>query len=484
MRTRINLGVRQDAVSPIEDVLLPPWAKTPEEFVRINRDALESEYVSQHLGEWIDLVFGCKQQGIEAEAAYNIFSHVSYYKKLDMEQLLRVDRARFDEATSMVENFGQTPLQLFSTPHKERRPLIPQPPLPLFSYRDWLTSFGNQHLGAGTCVGENAFKTQSLGVYKTNIHLSSPVMALQSSHAANAVLALGLNRALAVNPVRNGGLSPFDIVADSRLKNNACSIIGEPFSPQLTLDQGSLAGDQLVAMMHNRPYVCLAGSWDNALKIVNVTTGAVVLSVASGQDVVTCVCVSADDSLVITGSFDNSVVVYHLDYASGSPRLVDRKVLFGHDGAVTCVAVNKEMGLLCSGSQDGTLILYSLANLQYLRTIYDAEYDKKFSSIPAVSWCDITNEGNLIWYSQLDFKFHLYSLLGEKLFEKEMNSQLNTICLSNDREYVLAAGDKITFFLMRLVDFTVVAGVTEEHYGGEGRPASFLQVSVVNRDND
>lgn len=23
---------------------------------------------------------------------------------------------------------------------------------------------------------------------------------------------------------------------------------------------------------------------------------------------------------------------------------------------------------------------------------------------------------------------------------------------------------------MRLVDFTVVAGVTEEHYGGEGRP--------------
>ena len=148
MRTRINLGVRQDAVSPIEDVLLPPWAKTPEEFVRINRDALESEYVSQHLGEWIDLVFGCKQQGIEAEAAYNIFSHVSYYKKLDMEQLLRVDRARFDEASSMVENFGQTPLQLFSTPHKERRPLIPQPPLPLFSYRDWLTSFGNQHLGA------------------------------------------------------------------------------------------------------------------------------------------------------------------------------------------------------------------------------------------------------------------------------------------------------------------------------------------------
>lgn len=469
--------MRQDAVSPIQDVLLPPWAKTPEEFVRINRDALESEYVSQHLGEWIDLVFGYKQQGIEAEAAYNVFSHVSYYKKLDMEHLLRMDRDRFDEATSMVENFGQTPLQLFNTPHKERRPLVPQPPLPLFSYRDWLTLLGNQHLGAGTCIGENVFRAQTLAVYKTNIHLSSPVMALQTSHPMNAVLALGLNRDLAVNPIKNSGLSPFDIGMDPKLKNNTCPVISDPFSPQLALSQASLAGDQLVAMMHHRQYVCLAGSWDSALKIVNVATGTVVLSIASGQDVVTCVCVSDDDSLVVTGSLDNSVVVYHLEYSTGIPRLVDKKVLFGHDGAVTCVAVNKEIGLLCSGSQDGTLIVYSLANMQYLRTVYDADYDKKFASVPAVSWCGVTNEGNLVWYSQLDFKFHMYSLLGEKLFEKEMNSQLNTICLSNDCEYVLAAGDKITFFLMRLVDFTVITGMVEERYGGEGRPASFLQVS-------
>ena len=90
-----------------------------------------------------------------------------------------------------------------------------------------------------------------------------------------------------------------------------------------------------------------------------------------------------------------------------------------------------------------------------------------------VSCCKVSQDSIL----QLDFKFHMYSLLGEKLFEKEMNSQLNTICLSNDCEYVLAAGDKITFFLMRLVDFTVITGMVEERYGGEGCPASFLQVS-------
>jgi hypothetical protein len=55
----------------VGDVGLPPWASTPRDFVRINREALESDYVSEHLHEWIDLIFGYKQQGEEAIAADN-----------------------------------------------------------------------------------------------------------------------------------------------------------------------------------------------------------------------------------------------------------------------------------------------------------------------------------------------------------------------------------------------------------------------------
>ena len=47
-----NLGVKQNGMS-IGDVALPNWAKTPEEFIRINREALESDYVSEHLHEVI-----------------------------------------------------------------------------------------------------------------------------------------------------------------------------------------------------------------------------------------------------------------------------------------------------------------------------------------------------------------------------------------------------------------------------------------------
>lgn len=39
-------------------VKLPPWAKSPVDFIQKHRMALESEHVSEHLHEWIDLIFG------------------------------------------------------------------------------------------------------------------------------------------------------------------------------------------------------------------------------------------------------------------------------------------------------------------------------------------------------------------------------------------------------------------------------------------
>ena len=70
---RFDLGCKQSGVA-LDDVVLPPWAKgDPREFIRLHRAALESDYVSQHLHEWIDLIFGCKQQGPAAVEAVNLF---------------------------------------------------------------------------------------------------------------------------------------------------------------------------------------------------------------------------------------------------------------------------------------------------------------------------------------------------------------------------------------------------------------------------
>ena len=61
----LNLGRLQSNNQLLSDVTLPPWAHSPEEFVRIQCEALESDYVSKNLHLWIDLIFGSKQVMID-----------------------------------------------------------------------------------------------------------------------------------------------------------------------------------------------------------------------------------------------------------------------------------------------------------------------------------------------------------------------------------------------------------------------------------
>ena len=78
----INFGVRQCG-RPVGEVELPPWAEgSPAKFVSLLRDALESDYVSENLHGWIDLIFGYKQRGKEAQDADNLFYHLCYEGKL------------------------------------------------------------------------------------------------------------------------------------------------------------------------------------------------------------------------------------------------------------------------------------------------------------------------------------------------------------------------------------------------------------------
>ena len=76
-RNALDLGKVKDC--QISDVALPPWAKgSVEKFVSTRRAALESDYVSEHLHEWIDLIFGYKQRGQEAVESHNVFYYLTY----------------------------------------------------------------------------------------------------------------------------------------------------------------------------------------------------------------------------------------------------------------------------------------------------------------------------------------------------------------------------------------------------------------------
>uniref|UniRef100_A0A8B9ZIK9 Neutral sphingomyelinase activation associated factor n=1 Tax=Anas platyrhynchos TaxID=8839 RepID=A0A8B9ZIK9_ANAPL len=115
---KLDLGKRQGGKT-VEDVELPPWASgSPDDFLQKSREALESQYVSEHLHEWIDIVFGYKQKGTEAVAAHNVFHPLTYEGGVDLNSIM--DPNEKVALLTQILEFGQTPKQLFTVPHPQR----------------------------------------------------------------------------------------------------------------------------------------------------------------------------------------------------------------------------------------------------------------------------------------------------------------------------------------------------------------------------
>ena len=113
-----DFGTRQGGAA-IDTVELPPWAKgDPKIFIAKHREALESEYVSRHLHQWVDLVFGQKQRGEAALEATNVFHHLSYHGAKDLDTI--DDPVERLATIGIIHNFGQTPHQVFQRMHPAR----------------------------------------------------------------------------------------------------------------------------------------------------------------------------------------------------------------------------------------------------------------------------------------------------------------------------------------------------------------------------
>lgn len=114
---KFDLGNSSDG-KPINDVILPKWAKDPYDFISIQKEALESNYVSSHIQNWIDLVFGYKQKGKASVDANNTFHPYSYSSCITKSVLK--DPTLLNQCQQFAMNFGITPQQIFINPHPKK----------------------------------------------------------------------------------------------------------------------------------------------------------------------------------------------------------------------------------------------------------------------------------------------------------------------------------------------------------------------------
>jgi hypothetical protein len=100
------------------EVILPNWCKTAMDFIYIHRKALESDFVTNNLPHWIDLIWGCKQTGSAAIDAHNTFDPFLYETVWDHERAQTPAMRPMVEA--MLQHCGTLPPKLFNDSHPHR----------------------------------------------------------------------------------------------------------------------------------------------------------------------------------------------------------------------------------------------------------------------------------------------------------------------------------------------------------------------------
>lgn len=456
-----HFGVKQDG-EPLGDVGLPPWAKgSPEEFIHINREALESEYVSSNLHHWIDLIFGYKQRGKPAVEAANIFYYLTYEGAVDLENM--DDMLQKSAIEDQIANFGQTPIQIFRKKHPRRGPPIPIAH-PLY--------FAPQSITVTSVVPNTVNSSSSIlfiGMLDSNIVLMSEGLILSVKLWLTTQLQSGGNFTF------SGSLEPFfgvgsDVISPRKVATSLAENV-EFGRPCLAAVQ--ILGDN---------YLILCGNWENSFQIISLSDGRIVQSIRQHKDVVSCVAVSSDGSVIATGSHDTTIMIWHAfrgrsndkrskvannDLSTKDHVIIENPshILCGHADIITCLFLSTELDIVISGSKDGTCIFHTLREGTYVRSI-------RHPSGAGLSKLVASQHGRLVFYCESDLSLHMYSINGKHIASSESNGRLNCMELSCCGEFMVCAGDHGQIILRSMHSLGVVW-----RYEGAGKTITSLVVT-------
>ncbi|XP_039972847.1 neurobeachin-like protein 2 isoform X6 [Xiphias gladius] len=428
-----DLGHLQISQDPVTNVLLPRWATSRGDFIRKHRKALECEHVSSHLHEWIDLIFGYKQRGEEAVNALNVFYYCTYEGAVDLDAIANENERKALEG--IISNFGQTPCQLLKEPHPprmstenavRRQARLETVPPNIFEELKKLRPFVEVVSDGLPLVQAVVPKNQN----RSFIIQGSDILVTVSSNGL-----IGTHSWL---PYDKNIANYFTFTKDPTMTNPKTQrFLSGPFSPGVEI------GAQVLVVSNDGRLLFSGGHWDCSLRVTQLGKGKLVGRICRHIDIVTCLALDLCGIYLISGSRDTSCIVWQVlqqgGFSSGlSPRPV--QVLCGHDQEVTCVAISTELDMAVSGSKDGTVIVHTVRRGQFLRTLRPPGN----SCVPTeISELQVGMEGHIVVQTSLEersnrkgkYSLHVYSVNGCLLSSFTMEEQVTALHLVS--EYVI-----------------------------------------------
>ena len=313
-----DFGVRHTG-QVVGDVELPPWAADPSDLVHKLRLALESPVVSRNINSWIDLIFGYKNSGVEAEKADNVFYPLCYEGGVDLDSISDLEE-RFALEVQISE-FGQVPKQIFSRPHPHRYTTLPAEIHAKVDKKELSKSVNVKWSDVSNLVRVGDHQAHKEGV--SAVCVVDTGLVVSASHDSSV-------------KVYRWGEAGGGVERSVSARSITISSIVSP-----------------------APCTLVLGCWDNSIMVHSLVTGAWRSHTPAHRDAVSSLAYTASSSILASGSWDGSVKLWRCCQANNySVGLNDLMCDLDHGSAVTCV--DQDLDSVAAGTREGEVLVWTM----------------------------------------------------------------------------------------------------------------------------
>ncbi|KAK2407273.1 WD-40 repeat family protein / beige protein [Trifolium repens] len=445
----------------LDTVRLPAWAESPVDFVHKHRMALESEYVSAHLHEWIDLIFGYKQQGKEAIAANNVFFYITYEGTVDIDKIS--DPVQQRATQDQIAYFGQTPSQLLTVPHLKR--------MPLSEVLHLQTIFRNP-------------KVVQPYVVPSPEHCNLPAASIQA--CSDMIVVVDWNAPAAhvaqhkwQPNTPDGHGTPFLFQHGKASSSSGGGLMrmfkgptgtGEDWQyPQALAFGVSGIRSQAIISITCDQEIITGGHADNSIRVIS-SDGAKTLETAHAHCApVTCLGLSPDSKYLVTGSRDTTILLWRIHTAlashsnvisesstgtgtqpssssNSSSHLIEKnrrhriegpiQVLQGHQSEIRSCCVSSDLGIVVSCSDTTDVLFHSIRTGRLIR---------RLDGVVAHTVC-LSSEGVIMTWNESQHTLSTFTINGVLIATTELSVSTSISCMeiSHDGRNALIGINSLT----------------------------------------
>ena len=338
----INLGKLED--NSIVDNVITPCNNNPYSFIEIMKRIFENNRISSYINNWVDLIFGYKSKGKEAEIAKNIFTESSYQENINLKNI--------EEKESYLRSveFGLIPNQIMNkecSKREKKREIRKEKELTEYN-----------------CSNANKLKITLL---KNN---NSNDKNMKNDEKKSKIL-----KADIINKDRIIILYDNNTIIENKINNNnidiCCTYKIKQIENRINKKYAEKINNKIIKFCNFGTVLIIGGYYDGRIEIIyledKIEKKRKIIYPFSEEQPILSISINNDETFMILGNSIGNIVIYKIDIENCKWTIFKKR--FHQMNAISDIHINNDLNLFASSSIDGIINLYTLPLCKLVRSI-------------------------------------------------------------------------------------------------------------------